>query len=60
MTETLREICWLLKMNLSKQVILKTVYLMMEEFGAHYLNEYILIQPVYLPPFSLAICEVSS
>ena len=46
MTETLREIWWLLKINLSKQVILKTVYLMMTAFGAHYLNEHKFIQPV--------------
>lgn len=46
MTETLREIWWLLKINLSKQVILKTVYLMMEAFGARYLNEHMFIQPV--------------
>lgn len=46
MTETLREIWWLLKINLSKQVILKTVYLTMGAFGACYLNEHEFIQPV--------------
>lgn len=44
MTEILREIWWLLKINLS--MILKTSYLMMEAFGACYLNEHKFIQLV--------------